>query len=840
MGKLQNCPQASRHNRRKTRVAPILSANVLRLVVLTLLLMNLRTDFKAAEVYGAAQQDPHQPLPSARNRHGADVSPVALIRVDASLQNLPVDKLIRRLVQVSDDITRDYCTGSEVDFMLLTESSNQEESGEHDPQQRLSPVLRELVRRGLNVLPSLLDHLQDSRMTQITIEDRTVRVGDLCYLAIGQILDEEYYLLHYPPGKLGLAGHEIEVESPVESKELAQTVTKKWRGLNAEQYQQILAKKALNTTPHPGLRALERLCVYYPDVGEQVALKLLRRPLYDQGRLWSFIRETLAQEKDPSKWKKLIDDYLLQNGNAAAAVLPLWIHWIYFETSFGGKKFDEQKALATKILSTVYPDFDRRMPAFLNAVDIEDQESLVSTLSFFRSEQVDRAVHSLFLKARDFDYQKDESGNLQGDGARLGSLAVTCMDRLSHTRYGEDYRDFCRQKIKELETRHPADLRSIDHWHKLLTGRRKSSPLTTEQLAIVDRLTNMGVIVDRQYADSLYFYKSAPSSSTDDGSKKLPPSDEALALASQLPYLKKIVLRGAVVTDAGLKHLRGLRSLEELDLDDTLVTSDGLRHLRHLAGLRDLSLNKTNVNDDGLAHLSRLGNLQRLRLRFTDVRGDGLQFLRGLANLKFLDLRGCSHIGSGDLKHVAGLKSLDHLTLDSLKIEDAGLVHLEDLKNLESLILIDSGATPSGISRLQSALPRASIDYSWEFIIDSQNGNVVFDSDRLEVVFEDALWIVDRDGDVVSGRIYLSSSTYSSLGVSSDDVDFSVRYGDDVARVKLSCPRSSMPDAKATYAFDLTQNGATLKCGKHQLDLGDADVTVVISPNGVPRLELAD
>jgi hypothetical protein len=54
------------------------------------------------------------------------------------------------------------------------------------------------------------------------------------------------------------------------------------------------------------------------------------------------------------------------------------------------------------------------------------------------------------------------------------------------------------------------------------------------------------------------------------------------------------------VTDAGLKELGGLQSLQSLDLSSTKVTDAGLMQLKGLKRLRSLYLSKTKVTDAGI------------------------------------------------------------------------------------------------------------------------------------------------------------------------------------------------------------------------------------------------
>src|SRR5207245_2591285 len=73
------------------------------------------------------------------------------------------------------------------------------------------------------------------------------------------------------------------------------------------------------------------------------------------------------------------------------------------------------------------------------------------------------------------------------------------------------------------------------------------------------------------------------------------------------------------VTDAGLKELAGLKSLQSLDLMFTMVTDAGLKELAGLKSLQTLKLNSRQVTDTGLKELAGLKNLQALSLGGTKV-----------------------------------------------------------------------------------------------------------------------------------------------------------------------------------------------------------------------------
>ncbi len=64
-----------------------------------------------------------------------------------------------------------------------------------------------------------------------------------------------------------------------------------------------------------------------------------------------------------------------------------------------------------------------------------------------------------------------------------------------------------------------------------------------------------------------------------------------------------VTLSGPKVTDAGLVHLKGLTSLERLDLHDTQVSDAGLVNLKGLTSLQTLFLDGNQVTDAGVKEL---------------------------------------------------------------------------------------------------------------------------------------------------------------------------------------------------------------------------------------------
>lgn len=80
-------------------------------------------------------------------------------------------------------------------------------------------------------------------------------------------------------------------------------------------------------------------------------------------------------------------------------------------------------------------------------------------------------------------------------------------------------------------------------------------------------------------------------------------TDEGLKHLGRLTRLQTLVLYKTNMTDAGLEHLEKLPHLHSLDLVGTKVSDDGLSHLKNFPKLQSLALPAA-VTDAGLEHLN--------------------------------------------------------------------------------------------------------------------------------------------------------------------------------------------------------------------------------------------
>ena len=195
-------------------------------------------------------------------------------------------------------------------------------------------------------------------------------------------------------------------------------------------------------------------------------------------------------------------------------------------------------------------------------------------------------------------------------------------------------------------------------------------------------------------------------------------TDTGLACVKEMTKLQSMNMHGTPITDAALEHFKVLTELEALDLYGTQVNGSGLAHLKGLTRLNSLGLGATKLTDAGLEHLRWFTQLHSLDLIWTGTSDAGLRQLAGLTTLQSLNLYGTQITDSG-LEHLKGLTDLRSLNLTGDKITDSGLEHLKGLTNLQSLELQGTKVNGVGLKYLKGLAKLTSLNLSFSQVGDA-------------------------------------------------------------------------------------------------------------------------
>lgn len=168
---------------------------------------------------------------------------------------------------------------------------------------------------------------------------------------------------------------------------------------------------------------------------------------------------------------------------------------------------------------------------------------------------------------------------------------------------------------------------------------------------------------------------------------------------------------GAAVLDAGLRPVGKLKRLRTLNLPGAdRLTDRGIQFLKGLTTLETLDLSAIGISAAGVEPLQGLNRLQSLSLMANPQIGDaGLKHLAGLRTLCRLNVAAAGVTDAG-LEHLLELKELKELDLSkNPQITDKGLKKLRGLKQLQSLKVVETAVTQDGIKNLKAVLPQLTI-----------------------------------------------------------------------------------------------------------------------------------
>jgi ankyrin repeat protein len=362
---------------------------------------------------------------------------------------------------------------SEAGMMLLSQRPNES-----------SDTLKSLVKLGNSALPKLLEHLNDKRPTKIKLshgggiggmfidkdedvdmkkridgfgifggnsKEYTVMVGDLCYVAIGQIVNRDYWAVRYQPTNI------ILVTSAPKSKKLREDLIKEWGNMPPNKHRDSLARDLDSGNSNKRNGASLRLAYYYPTYLEPLAIKQLARATYKQlaratystyevEDVVRFFRLRLYPAKTAKERKALVEEFVTKYGEIARDS----VRWQLFE-DLRSKEIFEKLDEKEKVDATCDPPNRSReclidvfgLPATVKSTDrplIEPlsesaQFEFVRTLHYDRGEKLDRALRDLLAKTED-DF-----------------LAVGCLNRLVGRGYDAEIEAYIKRRKVEKDFR---------------------------------------------------------------------------------------------------------------------------------------------------------------------------------------------------------------------------------------------------------------------------------------------------------------------------------------------------------------------------------------------------
>ena len=263
--------------------------------------------------------------------------------------NDDVTKLLDKLVEVTEPGFgySGYFSGSE--FLPYADTEQMGTLVLGATRRSRSEALREIVAKGAEAVPTLLKHMSDDRKIKMKPlsgmmwmdfsdeydfnrqtrkkvpesvnrddfgegvkhpDSHAITVGDLCFVALGQIANRRFSATRYQP-----TGGLI-VNSPTYSKRLRNVILDDWNEFTVEKHKKLLVED-FKQPDYEDRRtgAYLRLAFYYPNTVEPLVLEELEKPTFDVFKIVELCRERLYKTDDPSKRKQLYDQFIQEHGD---------------------------------------------------------------------------------------------------------------------------------------------------------------------------------------------------------------------------------------------------------------------------------------------------------------------------------------------------------------------------------------------------------------------------------------------------------------------------------------------------------------------------------------------
>ena len=173
--------------------------------------------------------------------------------------------------------------------------------------------------------------------------------------------------------------------------------------------------------------------------------------------------------------------------------------------------------------------------------------------------------------------------------------------------------------------------------------------------------------------------------------------------------LRRLLATETDLSDEGLKYLKSVKSLSDIDACGTLIKGPGLSALDGLTEIKHLNLARNGMRGCNFSQLPPLKKLIDLDLSGSAINDDACVNLNRLASLQYFNTAK-NKITDVGISHLTGLKYLNQINLMGTLVTPASAVSLAKLPSLNHVILGDQQFSELGVIRFKKALPKCFVE----------------------------------------------------------------------------------------------------------------------------------
>jgi len=197
--------------------------------------------------------------------------------------------------------------------------------------------------------------------------------------------------------------------------------------------------------------------------------------------------------------------------------------------------------------------------------------------------------------------------------------------------------------------------------------------------------------------------------------------DAGVKVLAGLPALEQFSTNGMTASDEGVRALAACKALRSIAFfhPGKSFTGTGLAALAAIPNLERLTVaGSTEFGDDGLAAVAQLSHLKEFRTWHAGATVEGIRKLQALKELKSLTIgqrlanKPPVMVSDDTVAAVAGMPSLEMLSLQESRLTLPALAKLKQLPNLKRLTLDGIDLTETQIAALRQQLPKTDIKWT--------------------------------------------------------------------------------------------------------------------------------
>jgi len=197
--------------------------------------------------------------------------------------------------------------------------------------------------------------------------------------------------------------------------------------------------------------------------------------------------------------------------------------------------------------------------------------------------------------------------------------------------------------------------------------------------------------------------------------------DAGLKALAALPALEQLSTNGMTASDEGVSALAGCKALRSIAFfhPGKSFTGSGLAALAALPNLERLTVaGSSEFADEGMGAVARIAHLKEFRTWHVGATVEGIQKLTALKEIKSLTIgqrlanKPPAMLTDDAVAAVAGMASVEALSLQEARLTVAALSKLKHLPNLKRLTLDGIDIPEAEIAELRQQLPKVEVKWT--------------------------------------------------------------------------------------------------------------------------------